>query len=267
MANAIPNLLLGIIVFVLSLTAMVFAIVMREHGASRQLTSLESTLGAVQTQTAQIQAEIPGTTGSLSTIIAKNNQFNMCITNGNAECSNVTTNYLNAQQQLNVETVQSLNILYITILNGCTSQIDALRMRIAMVNPNPNTTTTVQSGTLTVTVNGTSTGTTYTQYRFTVDDFEMTYIVVDPWGVLIISPTMDPTIEYTNFAPPISTCTNAMLSKSGGRKLFPNVLANIYSDTTLWKSWEQFCDGHIVVYGEGTLGVGGFTQDSGLTVS
>ena len=139
-------------------------------------------------------------------------------------------------------------------------------MKILLVNPDPNTITLIQSGTVNVGINVTTNVTTYSLYKFAVNDLEIYYLTIEPWLITLGDDVTDPIIQYNLFNPVISTCQNNMLSKFGGQKLLLNVQANKFGSNMLWKSWQQYCGGNIDIYGEGILLMGEIGQNERLTI-
>jgi hypothetical protein len=255
----------GIIAVALSLVALSFAIIHRNSNATNQFNQLVRATGQVQASIVALEATIASTTSSLSVLLQKNAQYQQCITDGNGECSAVTTNYLNRNVLLTQSTVTALNTSYINVLTTCEQQNVLLQMLINQTSPDPNTTTVLQSGVVDVSVGGAfNTTSPYTMYQFKSEDLQFPYVVVDAWSVNVVGTLVSPSVYYNNFAPPLSPCTDGGVSLRGVVPLIS--VQKSWFNTGVFESWERYCDGHMTIYsGAGSVGPGAVAQNYTFT--
>ena len=141
-----PEFFLGLLCFLLSLTAVVTMFVLIGTANS----DYPNQVAALNQKITDVQNRIPATIACQQMIPTLNQEYLTCITEGNMECSTKSTQETNLRNQ-----IQNLNATKQRIQELCTNRTLQLMAEIANFTSNENV-TTIQSGSVVVSVTGAS---------------------------------------------------------------------------------------------------------------
>jgi len=231
----------------LAITTIVFMGILLNENVSTRLSSLQMTTDRLEDNITQVESGVTDALDCQDALYIKNETFINCTDTGNAECTQLTCDFINTQNNLTALTVESLQKTLDNVLLSCNNQTDLLRMLIAEVAPNTNPPTLLDSGTTMVSVEGAvaSFSAGYELYRLVLGgELQFDYLVLLPWGGgSVTTATVNPTVTYTGFS---------FLGKSVGTRFLLNTQQGKFSGTITVATYGMNSAGDLVFYTEGT---------------
>lgn len=186
----------------MAITAIVFMSILIHNNSSHRLNQIEMETDALDTNITMVNNGVMEAIDCQEALLEKNDTFINCTDVGNAQCKELTDNFLASHNNLTVLTVQSLNETLQSVVESCSNRTQVLRTLIAEVAPNSNPPILLQSGSSMVTVTGATSAimAQWELYRLNLTGtLAFDYLVLLPWSGSVATTATNPEIVYDAF--------------------------------------------------------------------